>query len=251
MPKAVLLLTTALAGYVGLRALTADSNAPVALSETAEADLDDITRRFLMNILMPVWLAAGLADWACHRATSIETTAGVQESLIHHMMLIEAATAVIAGMFLEITSPVLALTMGAALLHEATALWDLKYAVGRREVTYIEQHVHDYLVGVPLAAAAFVSVLHWPQTLALLGIGKHRPDWRIRWKQRPLPWRYISVMLGLQVALEWVPYVEELWRCLRAQPPDAGIHGRLGRLRASLPDPKKSARPMAGAVPLA
>jgi hypothetical protein len=140
-----------------------------------EEDQADITRRFLMNVVLPVWLAAGIADWLCHRASSIETTTGPKESLIHLLMLTEAAIPVLAGMFLEITSPVLATMIAAMPLHDATALWDLNYAVARREVKPIEQHVHDYLVMAPVMAVGFVSVLHWPQLLALLGRGSRPP----------------------------------------------------------------------------
>jgi hypothetical protein len=181
----------------------------------------DITRRFLMNVVLPVWLAAGIADWLCHRASSIETTTGPKESIIHLLMLTEAAVPVLCGMFLEITSPILALMIVAVLLHDATALWDVGYAVTMREVTPIEQHVHSFLEVVPVMAVAFVSVLHWPQLLALLGIGRDRPDWSIRWKRRPLPLRYTLGMLAAQVALEWLPYLEELGRTVlgtRAKP---------------------------------
>jgi hypothetical protein len=37
----------------------------------------------LMHFVLPVWLAAGLADYLCHRAASIESTSGRKESLLH------------------------------------------------------------------------------------------------------------------------------------------------------------------------
>jgi hypothetical protein len=37
----------------------------------------------LMFVVLPVWLLAGLADYLCHRATNIETTSGVRESMLH------------------------------------------------------------------------------------------------------------------------------------------------------------------------
>jgi hypothetical protein len=83
----------------------------------------------------------------------------------------EAAIPVLAGMFLEITSPVLALMITSAMLHDATALWDVSYAVTKHEVTPLEQRVHSFLEMVPIMAVSFVSVLHWPQLLALFGIG--------------------------------------------------------------------------------
>ncbi|MBN9562810.1 MAG: diguanylate cyclase [Alphaproteobacteria bacterium] len=178
-------------------------------------DVTEVTRNFLMGFVLPLWLAAGIADWICHRATDIEHTTGTKESLMHLAMLVEAAIPVLAGMFLEVTSPVLALMLAAFLLHEATALWDVSYAVTRREVTPIEQHVHSFLEMVPLMAVSFLSVLHWPQLRALFGFGG-RPDWSIRRKRRKLPVGYVATMLSLMAALEWGPYLEELWRDVRA-----------------------------------
>jgi hypothetical protein len=46
--------------------------APAALiapnSPPAEG-VADIKRRFVMKVVLPLWLAAGVADWICHRAT--------------------------------------------------------------------------------------------------------------------------------------------------------------------------------------
>jgi hypothetical protein len=178
----------------------------------------EVTRNFLMGFVLPLWLTAGVADWICHRGSDIETTTGTKESLLHLAMLTEAAIPVLAGMFLEITSPVLALMIASFLLHDMTALWDVSYAVTLRQVTPVEQHVHSYLEMVPLMAIAFVSVLHWPEVLALFRVGGRTPDWSVRAKARPLPWRYIMGMLAAMVSLEWGPYLEELARSLAAGP---------------------------------
>jgi hypothetical protein len=37
----------------------------------------------LMYFILPIWLAAGFADYLCHRASSIDTTSGWKESLLH------------------------------------------------------------------------------------------------------------------------------------------------------------------------
>ena len=50
---------------------------------------------------------------------------------MHLLMLAEASVPVLCGMFLEVTSLVLALMMVSVLLHDATALGDVSY-VGRR-----------------------------------------------------------------------------------------------------------------------
>ncbi|MFZ3238131.1 MAG: hypothetical protein WA417_10825 [Stellaceae bacterium] len=180
-----------------------------------------LTRQFLLYYIVPLWLAAGVSDWVCHRVTKIEKTTGAKESLLHLLMLAEVSVPVVAALFLEITTPVAALMILIFLLHEATALWDVSYAVTRREVTPIEQHVHSFLEMVPLMAISFVAVLHWPQFSALLGQGEEPPDLSIRAKDRPLPPRYVAAALGATIIFELLPYLEELSRTLRAS------HGRL------------------------
>lgn len=192
------------------------SRALVGGSDTPAPVMVDTTRQFLLGFVLPLWLLAGVADWLCHRKANIEHTAGPAESSMHLLMLSEAAVPVLAGLFLDITSPVLLLMAGAFLLHEATALWDVTYASRRRTVTPVEQHVHSYLEMVPLMALSFVSVLHWPQVLALCGVEGYRRDWGIRRKPKPLPIRYVAPMLVAMVVLEWAPYLEEFWRGVRA-----------------------------------
>lgn len=182
------------------------------------------TRILLMYFVVPLWLAAGVADWLCHRRTGIQYTSGVKESLIHLLMLLEMGIPVLAALVFEINALVLLVMVVAFLLHEATALWDVSYAVGRRKVTPIEQHVHSFLEMVPLMGLAFVAVLHAPQTLALVGLGSESADWGLRWKPDPLPTAYVLTVLAAVLVLEGLPYAEELWRCSRARQPSPGRH---------------------------
>lgn len=108
--------------------------------------------QILLYFLMPLWLAAGIADWFCHRASHIETTTGVKESLIHLLMFAEVGIALLAGLFLEINAGVILLMIVVFLLHEATALWDVSYAVTARRVSPLEQHIHSFLELIPLMA---------------------------------------------------------------------------------------------------
>lgn len=167
-----------------------------------------------MGFVLPLWLAAGLADWACHRRARIEQNAGTPESLMHLAMLGEAAISVVAGLYLEITSPILLLLFAAVLAHGATALWDVSYAVKRREVTPIEQHAHSHLEMLPLMAMSFVSVLHWPQVRALFGSVGSR-DWSIRRKLDPLARPTVTAILA-GAAVDTTSYLEELWRTRRS-----------------------------------
>jgi hypothetical protein len=182
-----------------------------------EPELETVTRRFIMYFIVPLWHAAGIADWLCHRRTAIEKTTGVKESLLHLAMLGEMGVPVLACLFLEINAPVIALMIAAFFAHEATALWDVSYAVTRRKVTPIEQHVHSFLEMLPLMAASFIIVLHWDKFLELLGL-RGRRDMNVRLKRDPLPAPYIVAALGAVVLFEMLPYLEELRRDWRANP---------------------------------
>jgi hypothetical protein len=179
-------------------------------------DLAMVTQNFLLFFILPLWLAAGMADWACHRASHIESTTGAKETVIHLLMLAEMGVPVLAGLLLEINALVLVVMLVAFLVHEATALWDVSYAVSRRNVTPFEQHVHSFLEMLPLMGLSFVACLHWPQALAVIGLGPESADWGIRLKERPLPAAYLLTMLTLIVLFEVLPYLEELYRGWRA-----------------------------------
>lgn len=180
-------------------------------------DAAHAARFLLMYFVVPLWLAAGIADYLCHRHSGIQNNAGVKESLIHVLMLVEMAVPVLAALLLEINALVLAIMAVAFLLHEVTALWDVRYATARRKVTPFEQHVHSFLELVPLMGLALILVLHWQQGLALLGLGAETADWGLRLKPAPLPPAYVLTVLGAVAALEVLPYGEELWRCSRAR----------------------------------
>ena len=177
----------------------------------------DVTRNVLMYFVLPLWLAAGFADWLCHRASQIATTAGPKELLIHLLMLVEMAIPVTAAMAFEVNALIFAIMILCWMAHEVTAVWDVTYAVDKREVTPIEQHVHSYLGVLPLMSLTLVVVLNWKQFLALFGLGAEAPRFELAWRQPPLPWGYVLSIIAAVVLLEVIPYVEELIRGLRAQ----------------------------------
>jgi hypothetical protein len=67
---------------------------------------------------------------------------------------------VLAAIFLEINALVIAVMIVCFLLHEATSIWDVSYAVATREVRPIEQHVHSFLEMLPPMGLLLVIVLH-------------------------------------------------------------------------------------------
>ncbi len=176
---------------------------------------DILLEHFLTYLVVPVWLLAGLADYFCHRASHIERTSGVAESLLHLLQFGEVGVPLLAALFLEINAAVLLIMLVGLVLHQATAMWDVRYANATRRVTPIEQHVHGVLEMAPAVATAVVAILHWPQFVALLGIGD--ADFALQLKHSPLPGWYLgAVMLGVTLCGA-LPYGEELLRTLRTR----------------------------------
>ena len=175
-----------------------------------------ITQNVLMYFVLPLWVAAGFADYLCHRAAHIETTSGAKESLLHLLQFAEMGVPILAALFLQINALVILVMIVCFLLHEATAFWDVSYAVTRREVTPLEQHVHSFLEMLPLLGLVLIVVLHWPQFLALFGLGGEPARFDVTFKSGPPSWTYVAVMLTLVLLFDLLPYLEELWRGLRA-----------------------------------
>lgn len=191
--------------------------------------LNDPSVLILMYFILPVWLVAGCADWLCHRASHIETTTGAKESILHLLMFAEIGVPLLAAIFLQINAGIIALMIAAFFVHEATALWDVSYAVTARNVTPIEQHIHSFLEMIPLMAILFIVSLHWGQFQALFGFGSETARFDLNWKEEPLPATYVISIMAVILTFELIPYIEEFFRGLRANrgalvPPKARVH---------------------------
>src|SRR5918997_2668945 len=188
----------------------------------------DTARKLLLYAVPPAWIAAGLADWLCHRETQIETTAGAKESLMHLLMQAELGIPVLVLLFCEVTPLVVISEIVAFVSHEATVYWDLKYTLPRREIPPIEQQVHAYLELLPLVAIALITVMHWPETKSLFGLGTGPIDWSLRLRKSSLSLRYRIGLLTAVTLLNAIPYIEELWRGLRANQEQQHLTGSPG-----------------------
>lgn len=174
----------------------------------------EIAKDYLLYFILPLWIAAGICDWFCHRHARIEMNAGPKESLIHLLMLGEAGVAILAGLHFTVNSAVILLMLVAWALHEATAMWDLLYANGAREVNAIEQRVHDYLGVIPLLALSFILVIHWGQFIAIFGAGDEPADWSLTPRSLNVSPVYFWGLMAVMV-LNFLMYLEELLRGLR------------------------------------
>lgn len=176
--------------------------------------VNEASRRYLLYAVLPLWLGAGFADYLFHRRSKIERTSGAHESVIHLLMMTETGIPLLMGLFLEINSLVLLTMMGFFIAHEATAYWDVNYAETRRTVVPNEQHAHSGLE----VTLSMLLCMNWEQALALVGRGPERPDFALRFRDPPASPRYIAGILSAVLAFGAAPYLEELVRCLRANP---------------------------------
>lgn len=176
-------------------------------------DVASLLQNFLLYAVIPAWLCAGLADWACHRATEIETTGGTKESLLHIAQLSEVGVPLLLALFFEINALIIATMIVGLILHQATAMWDVRWASATRTIRPIEQHVHSVLEMAPVMVFAGLAILHWPAVLDLI---EGRLSLSLGLKEQPLPVPYLAALMVAVVAMGMVPYAEELLRCLRA-----------------------------------
>ena len=192
---------------------TATMNAPA--DATAE-----LLRAALLYVLYPLWLLAGFGDWWVHRVERIELSAGLRETLLHCLMLLELGVAIGAVVLLDITSAVIALVALACVAHEVTVWCDLNYAQSRRPIRVVEQWVHSLQLVFPWVGLAALVLLYPDAGLGLIGRGG-AADWALRWKDPPLPLTQIA-LIGLGGLLFVVlPFIDELVRSWRA----ARVHG--------------------------
>jgi hypothetical protein len=170
----------------------------------------------MLWFLFPLWLLAGIADYLCHRRTSLERTSGLGESRLHILQAIEVGVPLVAGLLLEINALVLAIMILCVIAHTGTALWDGMYTTPRRFISPLEQHIHSHLEYIPIAALALVAILYWNQFLALFGAGPEEPSWTLRLKSQPLPSQYVLGVLLPVLLVQGGLLLEELLRALRS-----------------------------------
>jgi hypothetical protein len=165
-------------------------------------------RLLLMYAVFPLWVACGLADWACHRRTQIATTSGLKENLLHLLMFAQVGVGMLAVAFLEVNAAVLLIVAAVFVMHELTVYWDLHYTTPLRRVGPFEQMVHSFLELLPLVSLALLAVMAWGPAMA---------DFALRAKREPLPPAYLASGFAAAVLLNALPLAQEFFSCLRAR----------------------------------
>ena len=177
------------------------------------------TKEILMNLilfgLLPLWGISGLLDWACHRATRIEHTSGLKDSLIHSLMGIQLGIPIILALFYYVNVSVLLICFLAVVMHEVVAHWDVHYSAPKREITIWEVHVHNYMATIPLFLFMLLVVINWDMFVNLITF-----NWAGNMAFRPIesPHGGDNYLIGYLIFMGItcvVPYIEENIRCLK------------------------------------
>jgi len=177
------------------------------------------THQLLINLilygLLPLWGISGLADWFCHRASRIEHTSGLKESLIHSLMGIQMGIPIIFCLLFYVNVGILLICIAAWLAHEFVAHWDVSYTSPIRKITIWEMHAHNYLATLPLYLLLLVGVINWEVVIRLFTL-----DWsgQFGFERVAKPHGSPAYLTGYLVFMAIVcvfPYLEENIRCLR------------------------------------
>jgi hypothetical protein len=177
------------------------------------------TNHLLVNLilygLLPLWGISGFIDWCCHRATHVESTSGIKESLIHSLMGVQLAVPILLCLMFEINVLILLICVLMWLLHEIVAHWDVRYATPLRRISIWEVHVHNYMATVPLYLLMLIVVINWDVSLKTVTL-----QWGGGFTLHALATphgtnAYLPSYLAFMAAFCVFPYLEENIRCIR------------------------------------
>lgn len=180
----------------------------------AAAVPDSAVWTLLGAVVFPIWLAAGLADYAIHARQRIEHTAGPYESALHLLQALEVGLPVLVVLFLDITASTYLVLVAAVVLHAWTSWRDTCFATSVRLVGPAEQKAHAVLDAVPWLALGLLALLHREALGALLHAG--RADWGLRLRDPAFPPGVVAAVLVSSIGAGVVPALFELRRGRRA-----------------------------------
>lgn len=169
----------------------------------------------LLFLFLPLWGVAGFVDWCCHRATKIEVTSGLKESLLHSLMGVQAAIPILLCLLFQVNVMILLICFVLWIMHELVAHWDVHYASPKRKISIWEMHAHNYLATIPMYMLALITIINWPIFLKLISF-----DWQgqfgfVRMSYAHGGENYLPMYLSFMGVVCVFPYIEENLRCLR------------------------------------
>jgi hypothetical protein len=177
-------------------------------------DTGQLLINLLLYLFLPLWGIAGFADWLCHRATNIESTSGLKESLMHSVMGIQVGIPIVLCLTFRVNVLILLLCLVAWCLHELIAHLDVHYASKKRKITIWEMHAHSYLATLPLYMLSIIAVINWPVVVDLVQF-----NWAGQMTLSPMEYEhgftgYLPTYLMFMAVVCVFPYMEENLRCL-------------------------------------
>lgn len=161
-------------------------------------------------VVFPVWLAAGVLDYAIHARQRIEHTAGPYESALHLLQALEVGLPVLVVLFLQVTASTYAVLVLAVLAHAWTSWRDTCYAASLRPIGPAEQKAHAVLDMVPWFGLALLALIHRE------ALSPGSTDWSLRLRDDPFPAGVVFAVLAASIASGVVPALWELARGRRA-----------------------------------
>ncbi|MEL7539231.1 MAG: diguanylate cyclase [Pseudomonadota bacterium] len=178
-------------------------------------ETDQLLINLILYAILPLWGISGFIDWCCHRATDIEHTSGLRESLVHSLMGLQLGIPIVMGLVFQINILILMICFVAWVMHEVVAHYDVRYSSPLRHISIWETHVHNYMATLPLYLFMLIVVINWNVVIKLVTL-----DWSGQFEferaytQHASP-EYLRFYLIFMGVLCVGPYVEENLRCLR------------------------------------
>lgn len=177
------------------------------------------TKHLLINMilygLLPLWGIAGFIDWACHRATHVERTSGLKESLIHSLMGLQLGIPILLCLIFQVNVLIFIVCALMWVLHEFVAHWDVHYASPLRRISIWEVHVHNYMATVPLYLFMLIVVINWDVAVKAVTFQWSGQFTLNRLISPPGSAAYLPEYMVFMTVLCVFPYLEENIRCLR------------------------------------
>ena len=186
-------------------------------------DTGQLLINMLLYLFLPLWGIAGFVDWCCHRATHIESTSGLTESLMHSVMGIQVGIPIILCLTYRVNVLILLLCLFAWALHEFIAHMDVHFASPRRKIPIWEMHAHSYLATLPLYMLSIIAVINWPVVIDLVQF-----NWTGQLTLTRMEYAhgfdgYLPAYLIFMGIVCVFPYMEENLRCLRYRLKHKGV----------------------------
>lgn len=170
----------------------------------------------MLYVFLPLWGVAGFVDWCCHRATNIENTSGIKESLMHSLMGVQMGIPIILCLLYQVNVLILLICIITWISHEIVAHWDVRYASPKREISIWEMHAHTYLGSLPLYMLISIIIINWSVFQKLLTL-----DWAgsmslVLIEEPHGSSSFLPMYLVFMAIVCVFPYIEENLRCFKA-----------------------------------